>query len=192
MLICVRLKPRRISFDYFFALKSDGRKDGTASAPIVIALRAASTIYIPTIRPTFGWLLCAPSQQKPPKSEAPSSSLFYFFSSLHSSPKTTSERPPPRVPPVRISSPMSLPPPTPSFVWLLHISLSSRHPRPGAPPLSQYSDGRHFGAPNKGTKRSAREPGRRAPPIGSWGAAAPRFGSIEDVSVKRAGKAGGR
>ena len=28
-------------------------------------------------------------------------------------------------------------------------------------------DGRHFGAPNKGTKRSAREPSRRAPLLGS-------------------------
>ena len=126
LLICGRLKPGKIFFYNFFASKSNGRKDGMASSPAVIALRAASTINIPTIRLTFGWLLCALIQQKPSKSEAPSSSLFYFFSSLHSSPKTTSERPPPRVPPVRISSPMSPLPPTPSFVWLLHQAIEQR------------------------------------------------------------------
>ena len=61
----------------------------------------------------------------------------------------------------------------------------------GAPPITQFVDGHHFGAPNKGIERSAREPGRRAPLLGSWGGAAPHFGSMVDVAMEREGKAAG-
>ena len=100
-------------------------------------------------------------------------------------------RPPPRVPPVRIASPTHPPPPTPSFGWLLHISIKRQPPKTGTPPISQFFHGGHLGAQNKGTKRSVRKPGRRAPLLGSWGAAAPRFGSVADVAMEREGKAAG-
>jgi hypothetical protein len=58
-------------------------------------------------------------------------------------------------------------------------------------PSLQFVDGRHFGAPNKGIKRSAREPGRRTPLLGSWGAAAPRFESMAGVAMEREGEAAG-
>ena len=74
-----RLKTRRISQYSFFCPKSDGGKDATATSPIIFALRSASSKYILTMRPTFGWLLCPPIQQKPSKSEAPLPSQFYFF-----------------------------------------------------------------------------------------------------------------
>ena len=83
------------------------------------------------------------------------------------------------------------PPPTPSFGWLSRFIFKWRPPKTGAPPISQFVDGRHFGAPNKGTKRRAREPGRRAPLLGSWGGAAPRFGSMADVAMERESKAAG-
>ncbi len=60
-----------------------------------------------------------------------------------------------------------------------------------APPVSQIFDGRHFGAPNKGTKRSVRKPRRWVPPLGSWGAAALLFGSMADDAMEREGKAAG-
>ena len=101
------------------------------------------------------------------------------------------KRPPPRVPPVRIASPKPPPPPTPSFGWLSRLFFKWRPPKTGAPPITQFVDGRHFGAPNKGTKRRAREPGRRAPLLGSWGGTAPRFGSMADVAMEREGKAAG-
>ena len=105
--------------------------------------------------------------------------------------RPTIKRHPSRVPPVRIASPTPPPPPTLSFGWLLHRPTEQRPSKSGAPPLSQFVDGRHSGAPNKGTKRSARKPGRRAPLLGSWGAAAPRFGSVADVAMEREGKAAG-
>jgi hypothetical protein len=81
------------------------------------------------------------------------------------------------------------PPPTPSFGWLLRLDAKWRPSKSGAPPISQYSDEHHFGAPNKGTRSSARKLRRRAPLLGSWGAAAPRFGSVADVTMEREGKA---
>ena len=83
------------------------------------------------------------------------------------------------------------PPPTLSFGWLLHRPTEQQPSKTDAPPISQFFDGRHFGAPNKGTKRSARQPGRWASPLGSWGAAAPLFGSMADDAMEREGKADG-
>jgi hypothetical protein len=143
------------------------------------------------LRLLFGWLLCPPIQKKPSKSEAQSPSLFLSFSSLHSPSKAMSNRPPLRVPPVIIASTTSIPPPTSSFGWLLCRTIEQRPSKTGAPPVSQIFDGRHFDAPNKGKTRSAREPGRPAPLLGLWGATAPRFKSMEDVSMEREGKAGG-
>jgi hypothetical protein len=102
------------------------------------------------------------------------------------------KRPPPCVPPLRIASSMPPPPTTPSFGWVLRRTIAQRPFKAGAPPVSQYSDGRHFGAPKKGTKRSAHEPGRRTPPSGSWEAAATQFGCMEDVVKEREGEADGR
>jgi hypothetical protein len=51
----------------------------TASSPIVIVLRAIPPNYIPSLRLTFGWLLCSPIQWKPLKPKAPLLSLFLFF-----------------------------------------------------------------------------------------------------------------
>jgi hypothetical protein len=48
------------------------------ASPIVIALRAVSQKYILSFRPTFGWLLRPPIQQKPSKSKVPSLSHFFF------------------------------------------------------------------------------------------------------------------
>jgi hypothetical protein len=86
------------------------------SSPIVIALHAVSPKYIPSFRPTFGWLLRPPIQQKPSKSKAPSFSLFSFFSSLNLPPKTKSKHHTTRVETGCVSSPTTPPPPpTPSF-----------------------------------------------------------------------------
>ena len=163
-----------------------------ASSSIVIALRAASSIYTLTMVSLFGWLLLYPMPQEPSKFEAQSPSLFSFFSSLNSPPETMGKRPPPCVPPVRISSPSPLPPSKPSFGWLLCQTIEQRPFKTGAPPISKFFDERPIGAPNKGKKRSASAPGRRPPPSGSWGAAATRFGSMAGVSMEREGEAAGR
>ena len=163
----------------------------TASSPIATALRVASPKYTPSIRPTFGWLLRSPMQQEPSKLEAPSPSLFLFFSSLNSPPETMGKHPPPRAPPVRITSPKPPPLPTPSFGWLSSFFFKWRPPRLVRRPSLQFVDGRHFGAPNKGIERSARDPGRRTPLLGSWGAAAPRFESMAGVAMEREGEAAG-
>jgi hypothetical protein len=64
----------------FFALKSNGQKDSTASSPFVSALRAASPIYTLTMVSLFGWLLRHLMPQEPLKFEAPFSlSIFIFF-----------------------------------------------------------------------------------------------------------------
>ena len=73
-----RLRPRRILIFIFVTPSFDGRNDLTASSPIVIALRSLPPNHILTFRPTFGWLLRPPIQQKPSKSKAPSLSHFFF------------------------------------------------------------------------------------------------------------------
>jgi hypothetical protein len=83
------------------------------------------------------------------------------------------------------------PPPKPSFGWLSRLIFKWRPPKTGAPPITQFVDGRHFGAPNKGIERSAREPGRRAPLLGSRGGAARRLRSMADVAMERECKAAG-
>jgi hypothetical protein len=101
------------------------------------------------------------------------------------------KRPPPHVLPIRIASPMPPLPTNPSFGCLLRVPSKWRPPKTGAPPISQFVDGHHFGAPNKGTKLCAREPGRWAPLLGSSGAAAPLFRSMADDAFEREGKAAG-
>ena len=160
-----------------------------ASSPIAIALRAVSPKYIPTIRPLFGWLLRPPIQQEPSKSEAPSPSLFFFFAlfaaqndELTASPTRSTH-----------SNLLSNAPPVADAIIRLVVTYPCQMAAIEGRCSNRLSifDGRHFGAPNKGTKRSAREPSRRAPLLGSWGAAATRFGSMAGVSMEREGKAGG-
>ncbi len=135
---------------------------------------------------------CVPQLNRSHRNRRPHRPLYFlFFSSLHLPPDSMGKRPPPRVSPIRIASPTPHPPSNPSFGWLSRLIFKWRPPKTGAPPISQFVDGRHFGAPNKGTKRRAREPGRRAPLIGSWGGAAPRFGSMADDAMEREGKAAG-
>jgi hypothetical protein len=101
--------------------------------------------------------------------------------------------PPPCIPHACIAS--QRPPPTNTIVWLvvayLHQEAATQDRCSAAPPISQFFHGRHFSAQNKGTKRSARKPGRRVPLLGSWGAAAPQFRSVADVAMEREGKAAG-
>ena len=61
----------------------------------------------------------------------------------------------------------ALPPPQPTFGWLLCILTKRRPPKTNAPPISQFFDGCHWGAPIKGSCRSEPETGRRAPAVGS-------------------------
>ena len=64
-------------------------------------------------------------------------------------------------------------------------------PKTRAPPLSQFFDRFHLGAPNKGIRRSVQEPGCQGPDVDSSGATSPRFGSMADGSMKIKGKAAG-
>jgi len=111
--------------------------------------------------------------------------------SLYSPPKTMIKPPPSHVLPIRIYSPKPPTPPKPLFGWLLRRSIEQRPSKTGAPPISQYFDGRHFGAPNKGTSCSGRELGHSVPAVGSGGAATPWFGAVEDDSMEISGKAAG-
>ncbi len=160
-----------------------------ASSPIAIALRAVSPKYILTIRPLFGWLLRPPIQQEPSKSEAPSPSQFLFFSRSIRCPKQWVDGLPYAFRPFESSR--QRPPHRLRYVGC-YVSLSNGgHPRTVFRPSLNFLMGAISAPKNKGTKRSAREPSRRAPLLGSWGAAAPRFGSMAGVSMEREGKAGG-
>jgi hypothetical protein len=177
-LIGGRLKPQRILFIYYFALKSDGQ-------------RCLSHIY-PTDAVSFRLVVASSQAAGAIEIQVPAALSILFFSSLHLPPETMGKRPPPIIPPIRISSPSPLTPPTPLFSWLLCQTIEQRPFKTGAPPMSQFFDRSHIGAPNKGTKRSAHAPSRRPPPSGSWGAAAMRFGSMAGVAMEREGEAAGR
>ncbi len=82
----------------------------------------------------------------PSKSEVWSLSLFLFFPPLNLSHKPKSKCNPPRVPLARNSSPIHPPPPTLSFGWLLRFPVKWRPSKTGAPPISQFFYGCHFGA----------------------------------------------
>jgi hypothetical protein len=60
----------------FFVPEFDGQNNGTASSPIVIALRAVSPHLYPNNTVALRWLLHSPIQQKPSKSKAQLPSLF--------------------------------------------------------------------------------------------------------------------
>jgi hypothetical protein len=77
--LAAALSHNEFCFIYFFAPKFDGRDDTTASSPIVIVLRVIPHNFIPSLRPTFGWLLCPLIQWKPSKPKALLLSLFLFF-----------------------------------------------------------------------------------------------------------------
>ncbi len=85
------------------------------------------------------------------------------------------------------------PPLNPLFVWLLRVPFKWQSPKTGAPPISQFVDGRHFGAPNKGIERSARESVRRAPSTTTrlMGTRGLLFGSMANDAMEREGKAAG-
>ena len=59
------------------------------------------------------------------------------------------------------------PPPQPNFGWLLCLLKKRRPPKTDAPPISQFFDGCHWGAPMKRSCHSEPKPGRRAPAVGS-------------------------
>ena len=69
----------------------------------------------------------------------------------------------PRVPPVRISYPTFLPPPTPPFGWLLRHPVKWRPSKVDAPPTSLFFDGCHFVAQNKGKESGENKPRPPAP-----------------------------
>ncbi len=135
----------------------------TASSQIVLALLAASTKYTPMIRPTFGWLLRLDIQQshRNPRPHCPLYFLFFCRSIRH--PKRWANVLPHAFRPC--ASSLQCPPYRRHHRSVgCHVFLFKwRPPKTGAPPVSQLFHGRHFSAHNKGTKRSARKPERRAP-----------------------------
>ena len=141
----------------------------TASSPIATALRVASPR--PNILHRYGrlsvgccFLLCSRSH----RNHRPHRPLyFYFFRPSIRHQKRWANVLPHALRPFESPLQSPPPPPTPSFGWLSRFSFKWRPPKTGAPPITQFVDGRHFGAPNKGIERSAREPGRRAPLLGS-------------------------
>ena len=163
----------------------------TASSQIVFAMRATSPKYTPTMRPTFGWLLRLAIQQshRNPRPHRPLYFLFFRRSICH--PKRWANVLPHAFRPC--ASPLQFPPPTDTIDRLVVTSsFQMAAPKTGAPPISHFFDGRHFGAPNKGIEGSASEPSRRAPPLGARRAAAQGFGSMADVAMDRGSKAAGR
>jgi hypothetical protein len=93
--------------------------------------------------------------------------LSIFFSTLKSPPITTHKRPPHTFLPGRVSYQTPPLPTTPSFCSLLCRPNERWPSKTGAPPISHFFDGRHFGAPNKRICSSARKPGRQAPVLDS-------------------------
>jgi hypothetical protein len=65
--------------------------------------RLSSSMPLPPLMPTFGWLLCPPIKRQPSKAKGPPISL--FFSSINIPPQTTGNRPPHTFRPGLASSP---------------------------------------------------------------------------------------
>ncbi len=69
------------------------------------------------------------------------------------------------------------------------ILSNSGHLRSMRPPPSLFFDGCNFGAKNKGANAGEPNPRRRTPALlGSWGAMAPRFGSMADAAMESEGR----
>ncbi len=75
----------------------------------------------------------------PTKIKARKLYLFLFFRPSIRPPQTTGKCPPPHVPPGRVSSATSHPPPTPSLRWLLCIFIERQAPKTGVRPSLNFS-----------------------------------------------------
>ena len=88
----------------------------------------------------------------------------YFFVAPFAAPNDR-KKSSPRVPPRSRLITNLPPPPQPNFGWLLCLLKKRRPPKTDAPPISQFFDGCHWGAPIKGSCHSEPKPGRRAPAV---------------------------
>jgi hypothetical protein len=148
--------------------------------------------YIPQRYGRFSVGCCVPQLNKSHRNQRPHRPLYFsFFRPSSRRLKRWTNVLPHAFRPFESPLQSPPPPPTPSFGWLSRLFFKWRPPKTGAPPITQFVDGRHFGAPNKGIERSAREPGRRAPLLGSRGGAARRLRSMADVAMERECKAAG-
>ena len=95
-----------------------------------------------------------------------SPSLYFFVApfAVPNDRKKSSPHIPPRSRLITNAPPL---PPQPNFGWLLCLLKKRRPPKTDAPPISQFFDGCHWGAPIKGSCHSEPKPGRRAPAVGS-------------------------
>ena len=155
---------------YFSALEYSSKSTGNRSPPTFRRGRISS--QYPTHHWYCIWLvvvlvwLGAAAQDRGP---VPLSLFFVAPFAAQDDRKRFSQRVPPR------SRLMKLPPPPPqpTFGWLLCLLTKRRPPKVEAPPISQFFDGCHFGAQNKGKESGENEPRPLAPAQDSWGGAAP-------------------
>jgi hypothetical protein len=109
-----------------------------ASSPIVIVLRTIPPNYIPSLRPTFEWLLCPPIQWKPTKPKALLLSLFLFFVRSICRPKQWVNILTTRI--ALALSPLQCPPPPlpPTYGWLLYSPIEWQPPKAGTLPIAHF------------------------------------------------------
>ena len=86
----------------------------------------------------------------------------YFFVAPFAAPNDR-KKSSPRVPPWSRLITNTLPLPQSTFGWLLCLLTKRRPPKTCTPPISQFFDGCHWGAPIRGSRRSEPKPERLAP-----------------------------
>ncbi len=118
--------------------------------------RLSSSMPLPTLMLTFGWLLCLPIKRWPSKAKGPPISLLFLL--INIPPQTSGNHPPHTFPPGLASSPTHPLTSTPSSIWLLFILIKRQPPKAKAPPLSLLFDASYFASPSKQTNNSKRNP----------------------------------
>ncbi len=126
--------------------------------------RLSSSMPLPLLMPTFGWLLCPPIKQRPSKAKGPPISQFFLL--INIPPQMTGNRPPHTFWPGLASSPTHPLTPTLSSIWLLFILIKRQPPKAKAPPLSLLFNASYFASPSEQTNDSERNPNGLRPAHG--------------------------
>ena len=123
--------------------------------------RAFSCVFS-AARTNFWLVVVSPHPLEAIENQGPVALSFLFLRRSIRPPQMMGKRPPLHVPPCRIASPTSHPPPKSSFGWLLRSFIEWQPPKTDAPSISQFFAACHLGHSNQGIppqQARARAPG---------------------------------
>ena len=160
-----RLQPKECFFSFHFSsLESPSKTTGNRPPQMFCCGRIASRIPTPLlVLFSVGCCVVLTNGGRLKLRLGPS---LYFFVAPFATPNDR-KKSSPRVPRRSRLITNALPPPQPTFGWLLCLFTKWRPPKTDAPPISQFFDGCHWGSPIKGSCHSKPEPGQRLPAVGS-------------------------